>query len=348
MTRSAVCSFSAIVLIVSTTMQTTVLAAAASGPRVTALVLQPSRFDASTSCSLLPKAEELTEGDAAALYNKAVADMPQNMNVSQLREWTRVPLRELPQDRVQAFLQQAQSALQSIAKAATCKNCNWPPFQAGAMPANLTEHRNLAYIVCVKARLEIARKQYDAAIATMQTNLAMARHIGEAPSIMQGMVGAAVASVVLRGVDDLAQAPDSPNLYGALKALPRPLVDLEKPIASELKALESNTKYNAMLRSAMRQQMEEGYTRVRQLGRRLDGEIGARQCIEALRHYAATHDGKLPAQLGDIAGVGRPNDPVTQKPFMYRLDGTKAILEMGVPEGGRPREGLRFEITVAR
>ena len=54
-----------------------------------------------------------------------------------------------------------------------------------------------------------------------------------------------------------------------------------------------------------------------------------------LRHYAATHDGQLPTELSDITSVELPNDPVTQKPFMYHRDGTKAVLEMGVPEGGR-------------
>ncbi len=348
MKRSAVCSFGAVVLVIATTMQASASAAATSGPRVTTLVLQASRFDTGKSYSLLPKAEELTEGDAAPLYGKAVADMPQNMNTGQLRQWTRVPLAELPQAQVQVFLQQAQPTLQSITKAARCKSCNWPPFQAGTMPANLSEYRQLTYIVYLKARLEIARQQHDDAIATMQMGLATARHIGEAPSVTQGMVGVAMAAVVLRGVDDLAQAPDSPNLYGALKALPKPLIDLEVPIASELKALESNTQYNALVRIALRKHMEESYARVRQIGGRLDGEIGARQCVEALRHYAATHDGQLPAGLGNVTGVELPNDPVTQKPFMYHLDGAGAVLEMGIPEGGQPREGMRYEITVAR
>lgn len=348
MKRSTIFSFSVVVLVIATTLQASASAAATSGPRVTALVLQPSRFETGKSYSLLPKTEELTEGDAAPLYDKAVADMPQNMNTGQLRQWTRVPLAELPQGQVQAFLQQAQPTLQSIAKAARCKSCTWPAFQAGTMPSNLSAYRQLTYIVCLKARLEIARKQYDAALATMQSGLAMARHIGDAPTIIQGLVGLAMASMVFRSVDDLAQAPGSPNLYAGLKALPTPLIDLEKPIAAELKALESNTQYNALVRNQMRKQMEEGFVGVRRTSSRSAAEIDARQCIEALRHYAATHDGKLPAQLGDIAGVELPNDPVTQKPFMYSLDGTKALLETSVPEGGRPRDAMRYEITVAR
>ncbi|MBN2131505.1 MAG: hypothetical protein JW741_18540 [Sedimentisphaerales bacterium] len=347
MKRSTVCSFGAIVLAVCATVQTKAWSAAASRPRVTTLILQPSRFDTGRSYSLLPKADELTEGDAAPLYNQAVEDLPKNMNNSQIREWTSASLSELPLDQVQAFLQRAQPALQSIAKAAKCKDCNWPPFQAGVEVPHLSEYRQLTFILLLKARYDIAQKQYDEAVATLQSGMAMAKHVGEAPTLVQGLVGIAMATMMLRGVDDLAQGPDSPNLYAALKALPRPLIDIEKPIATEMNALETNTEYTGAVREAFRKQLEPAYERTRQIARRLVADMGARQCLEALRDYAATHDGKLPAQLSDIAGVELPDDPVTNKPFMYRLDGTKAVLETAIPEGGSPREAMRCEITVA-
>jgi hypothetical protein len=348
MKRSIVCSCGAVVLVICVTFQARTWGAAAAGPRTTSLVLQPSRFDTGRHCSLFPKAEELAEGDAAVLYVKAVNDLPTNMNTGQLREWTSASLSELPLDQVQAFLQQAQPALQTIAEAAKCKSCNWPPFQAGTMPAHLTEYRQLALILLLKARSEIASKQYDEAVTTLQSGMAMAKHVGEAPTLVQSLVGIAMASMMLRGVDDLAQAPDSPNLYAALKALPRPLIDVEKPIATERNTLETSTEYTGAVREAMRQVVEPAYEQIRQTARRLVGDTSARQCVEALRHYAATHDGRLPAQLSDIAGVALPDDPVTQKPLAYRLDDAGAVLETAVPAGGSPREAMRCEITVAR
>jgi tetratricopeptide (TPR) repeat protein len=321
--------------------------AAASGPRVTSLALQPSRFDTGQRYALLPKAGELVEGDAVPLYDKAVESLPKNIDNNQIREWTSDPLSELPLDQVQAFLQQAQPALESIAKASKCKSCNWPPFQAGTTPAHLSEYRQLTFILCLKVRSEIARKQYDEALATLQSGMAMAKHVGEAPTLVQSLVGIAMAAMMLCTVDDLAQAPDSPNLYAALKALPRPLIDVEKPIATETKALDTSTEYTGAVREAMRKQVEPAYERIRQIARRMVADIGARQCVEALRHHVATHDGKLPAQLSDLAGVELPDDPVTQKPFKYHLDGAKAVLETTAPEGGSPREAMRYEITVA-
>ena len=96
----------------------------------------------------------------------------------------------------------------------------------------------------------------------------------------------------------------------------------------------------------MRKQMEQSYERVRQNTYRLDGSVAALECIEALRHYAATHDKKLPAKLSDISNVPLPNNPATGKPFTYRLEGTKAVLEVSPPKGGAPRDGMRYEITI--
>lgn len=50
------------------------------------------------------------------------------------------------------------------------------------------------------------------------------------------------------------------------------------------------------------------------------------RCVEAIRLYAAGHDGKLPARLEDIREVPIPHDPVTGQAFPYRLEGDVAVL----------------------
>jgi hypothetical protein len=54
--------------------------------------------------------------------------------------------------------------------------------------------------------------------------------------------------------------------------------------------------------------------------------------IEALRFYAATHDGKLPQALADVKEVSLPLDPVTGKAFPYTFDGDVATLS-ALPPG---------------
>jgi hypothetical protein len=71
---------------------------------------------------------------------------------------------------------------------------------------------------------------------------------------------------------------------------------------------------------------------------RLEQRLAALRQIEALRLYAAEHDGKLPAKLAE-AGVALPDDPFTGKPFRYEADGTIARVE---------GEGIRFEVTIKK
>ena len=68
---------------------------------------------------------------------------------------------------------------------------------------------------------------------------------------------------------------------------------------------------------------------------RIDRRVAALRCVEAVRLYAAAHDGKLPASLDDIKDVPVPDDPVTGKPFGYRLVGDRAFFS-STPFPGYP------------
>ena len=60
--------------------------------------------------------------------------------------------------------------------------------------------------------------------------------------------------------------------------------------------------------------------KVRRAQGRLEQRIALLRHVEALRLYAAEHDGTLPAKLSDIA-VPLPVDPFTGKPFRYEVEG---------------------------
>jgi len=59
---------------------------------------------------------------------------------------------------------------------------------------------------------------------------------------------------------------------------------------------------------------------------RLDRKIAALRIIEAMRLYAAGHDGQLPEKLSDITEVPIPLDPGTGKPFEYQREKDAAAL----------------------
>jgi hypothetical protein len=79
---------------------------------------------------------------------------------------------------------------------------------------------------------------------------------------------------------------------------------------------------------------------------RLQRDLATLQVIEAIRIHAAANDGRLPATLDDVTQVPIPLNPATGKPFVYRLEGKMAILEL--PESdGTPDYQRRYEIQIA-
>jgi hypothetical protein len=66
---------------------------------------------------------------------------------------------------------------------------------------------------------------------------------------------------------------------------------------------------------------------------RVEQTFSALRCIEALRLYAYSHEGKLPAALEDITEVPWPVDPRSNKPMAYRLDGETAVVSFQYPFG---------------
>ena len=64
---------------------------------------------------------------------------------------------------------------------------------------------------------------------------------------------------------------------------------------------------------------------------RTDRKIALLRTIEAIRLYAAEHEGKLPRSLAAIREVPLPLDPVTGKGFEYQLDGDIAKLRAPRP-----------------
>jgi hypothetical protein len=88
--------------------------------------------------------------------------------------------------------------------------------------------------------------------------------------------------------------------------------------------------------------------RVFDAGARADRRIAALRCIEAVRLYAAGHDGKVPALLDDVTVVPIPLDPMNGKAFEYQADGNKFTLRGPVPPGApaSPNNTLQYEVTV--
>ena len=89
---------------------------------------------------------------------------------------------------------------------------------------------------------------------------------------------------------------------------------------------------------------------------RLERELDMLQCIEAIRLYVSTHEGKLPATLEAITDTPAPFDPATGRPFLYQASGDSATLSALAPPGSNdPRVvydhqpyAIHYELKLAR
>jgi len=290
------------------------------------LILHPSEFpESGRKYRLLPKVEELADADAAPLYEKAIQSLPGDLKMDEIEQWLKTPPEELPRKEVQSILQQLDPALELLEQAARCMRCEWPYLYDDELSENLRKHRRLLFFLALKVRFQISQGRYDDAIGAAQSGFAMAKHLGDDPVLIRGLVGIGIAAYMCRQLEQFVQGPDAPNLYQALRELPQSLIDLTRQAEWE----EPDTK-----------------EKVCSLMNRLNRHVAVLQCIEAIRLYAGSHGGKFPEKLSDVTDIKIPLDPVTKKPFLYKSTDSEAVLELEGTEGSDGRDAVRYELKL--
>ena len=429
-------------------------------PRETRLSARPAAEPIPTlKYQLLPTFLEKTPTDAAQTYYQVLTGLTlDDAEKKQIGAWMDLPLKDLPRKNVHELLDKHEYWLRQLDRAARCERCDWryPLREEGysMLLPELSKLRDLSKLLFVRARLRIAEGDVEGAVQALQSGLAMGRHVAEAPVLISALVGSGTAGKMLQQVEQLIQEPNSPNLYWALTALPRPMVDMRKPIEVEMGFAEMQwpflagvarggridpAQWQKLLNELPRHGATQGtvaimmvhhyakgkqfliaqgrkpdevekmpvrevvsiyavhtYQRLRDdlfkwhyvpywqaqrgfeqaetalrkdkqsmeawplvtllpaLGRvrfqeaRLDRHIAALRCIEAVRLYAAAHDGKPPAKLEDIKAVPIPVNPVTGKPFGYKVDGQTVTLDAPALEGMSPSDSGRYILTLTK
>jgi hypothetical protein len=93
--------------------------------------------------------------------------------------------------------------------------------------------RNVARALNSRFHAEIAGGRLDEAIETAKTMFAMARHLGEHPTLIGELVGIAVASIAITPLEEMMAHPDCPNLYWAFTNLPDPFISARTALEGE-------------------------------------------------------------------------------------------------------------------
>jgi hypothetical protein len=372
-----------------------------------------------------------------------------------------MPLKELP---AQELLEYGRFALHQADWAARLDTPDWQILARlkidgiGLLIPDVQQLRSLANALKVRFRAEVALGRFDSANRTAKTLFAMARHLGEHPTFIGGLVGMAIAFVAIGPLEEMLEQPGCPNLYWALTYLPSPLIRLDKgaegervwlvpefrdldesapmspeqlqkaiahfdmllgiasadgkPPKSGVRAwLDARNKDEGLLRAVRRRLVENGLPeerllrfppdqvllldqkheceareddvikltqlpvwqleaqiaqlpsnkekvlfdlspaiiKVRRAQARLDQRLALLRHVEALRLYAAAHEGRLPQNLCDCP-VPLPEDPFTGKPFRYEVTGNTAHLRGTPPPGEEknPAFNIHYEVTLSK
>jgi hypothetical protein len=191
---------------------------------------------------LLPEFIDRIPGNAAVYYGKVKAEQNQFFSNRQIRDnmdrWYEAPLDDLRREKAHVPLE-----VYYLEQAARCEYCNWqlpirrePPY--GIRLSEVQEVRQFSKIICTQARILLANGDAQSAIERLQLSYALARHVAEGETLVNGLVGLAVFSITNRQVRDLLQQQDAPNLYWALSTMPQPMVDFRDALEAELSAFE--------------------------------------------------------------------------------------------------------------
>jgi hypothetical protein len=197
---------------------------------------------------LLPDPLDLTSGNAALLWIQAgqfARATQRNLKPGEFR-WYFDPKPDekdsLPTKEAKELLARYAGALHLADLAARRAYCDWerPPltiqiFNAGLLPLDeIQSTRELARLLNFRCRVELREKRFDKAIRTLQTGLALARHVSNSDTLIEGIVGSAIAAIMFGRIEEWMGIPGSPNLFWSLSALPSPFSDVRRPAVSEL------------------------------------------------------------------------------------------------------------------
>jgi hypothetical protein len=122
-----------------------------------------------------------------------------------------------------------------------------------------------------------------------------------------------------------------------------------EPLWKPMQAWSTPKKANAMDRALFADLLLPAVHKVHRRQGMLDQRIALLRHVEALRLYAADHDGKLPATLAEIT-VPLPVDPFTGKPFRYEVQGATAHLRGSPPPGNETEApfNVHYEVTMRK
>jgi len=98
---------------------------------------------------------------------------------------------------------------------------------------DLQKFRALADVLKIRARGQIANRNFDGAIHTLKTMVALSTTMSQHPTLIGTLVGVAIATIAINTVEEFVAQPGAPNLFWATTDLPQPFFDLRYSSSGE-------------------------------------------------------------------------------------------------------------------
>lgn len=170
-----------------------------SGPGVCTLALGPmAATEEAEQLRLLPELEGQSAKDAYPIYQEAISVLGPGVPFRQILDWLKGEGPAFPMEEALQTLAPYQSVLVLLERASKCRQCNWPKIKVGVMVPHLTEMRYLIALVALQARIHIEERRFSEAAVALQAGMALTRHLGQAPLVIQGTVAMAMEGVLCR------------------------------------------------------------------------------------------------------------------------------------------------------
>ena len=199
---------------------------------------------------LLADYRETQPGDKLSGFMKAT--MEQNRfyateHQEKVDKWLELPLADLPADvREQAgvvgglaYKPKYTTMMGFIDQAARYSRVEWNEYfnvrRDGVyfLLPEVQAMRTIGRAVHLRLRAEIKAGEFDKAVVSVRTLFGLAQMLETHPTLICGLVGLAVATNAVNGLEEMIAQPGCPNLYWSFADLPAPFLSLRKGIEGE-------------------------------------------------------------------------------------------------------------------
>jgi hypothetical protein len=206
-----------------------------------------------------PEARQLADGNAAALYYRAIVLFQQNNRdgkaFEKVPDWLDLPLAELPREDARLMIARCSAELNEAHLAARRKTAQWDlPLREGGVATllpEIQEIRELARLMALDVRLAILDGDYAAASRGLESMYTMGQHVGNSGTLVSMLVGVAIQSMASTEVGHWIGQSGSPNAYWALTCLPRSMGNLAGSIESEDLWIQGSIPYADLMGNAI-------------------------------------------------------------------------------------------------